>query len=415
MVSQLAHIFLKPESIDGVFCKVITHNDDSGRHGVLIPQNAYKFFPEIANFKPDTQLNYTEHITTLWKKELEENIFPLEKDFSVFARKSSFKHYHRYPERRITALKSAKLDKAPGQTIILLGRRKDMDRTYECYVFYPDEPEYSMIVDEFEFADLYPGLFFLNDQWSILSEVTTPTALDELLAMFDEISNRGYIKTLRPGDTGVGYTLESLLNIKENNDRKADYKGIEIKSYRSEELKMGGSEKTNLFLLEPVWTDGIIKQPDRIKKYGYFDDSLDRFAWYSTIKIHSNSHGLAFQVSDSTETLCLLRHSLPVAYYDYNKIEQRLKEKHRETVFIAASTRGAGPDEKFHYRALTYCTDASVQSFIPLVESGNIMLEIRMHIKPDGSARNHGSGFRINKNKLPDLFSTVRNLRGKLT
>jgi len=33
-----------------------------------------------------------------------------------------------------------------------------------------------------------------------------------------KISERGYIPTLRPGDTGIGKSLESLLSIPENNN-----------------------------------------------------------------------------------------------------------------------------------------------------------------------------------------------------
>lgn len=414
MTSQLTQILMRPELIDGVFCKVITRNDDSGRHGVLIPQNAYKFFPEIAHFVPHTPENHTESITTLWKTEMEEHVNLWETTFGTEAKASSFKHYHRYPERRVTALRSRKLDMAPVNTIILFGRRKDLERTYECHVFYPEEPEYQQLAEEFAFTGIYPGLSFLNDEWSISSTVTTPGSLEELLALFDEVSKIGYIKTLRPGDTGVGYTFETLLNIRENNDRTADYKGIEIKSYRSEELKMAGTDKQNLFLQEPVWIDGISTPVQRIREYGYFDDRRSRYAWYSTVKINPNSHGLAFTVSNGEKELRMTRGSLPVARYDYDVIDQRLKEKHRETVFIAASAKGTGANEMFHYRTLTYCVNASVKSFIPLVESGHVMLEIRMHVKPDGSARNHGSAFRINKNKLPDLFSVVRNLRGEL-
>ena len=54
-------------------------------------------------------------------------------------------------------------------------------------------------------------------------------ALTELLGKFDKVKDQGWIDTLREGDTGIGYTFESLLGIRENNDQKADFKGIEIK------------------------------------------------------------------------------------------------------------------------------------------------------------------------------------------
>ena len=55
-----------------------------------------------------------------------------------------------------------------------------------------------------------------------------------------EISSKGYIKTLRAGDTGVGFTLESLLDIPANSNKSPDFKGIEIKSSRKKFQKSSG-------------------------------------------------------------------------------------------------------------------------------------------------------------------------------
>lgn len=54
----------------------------------------------------------------------------------------------------------------------------------------------------------------------------------ELKALF----KKGYIKSLRGNDTGVGYTLETLLRIKENNSGEPDfqYKGVPVEFSISE-------------------------------------------------------------------------------------------------------------------------------------------------------------------------------------
>lgn len=46
--------------------------------------------------------------------------------------------------------------------------------------------------------------------------------ITEFKKIFYEIKNKGYIKTMRNGPTGVGYTLEYLLGINENNKAKPD-------------------------------------------------------------------------------------------------------------------------------------------------------------------------------------------------
>ena len=41
--------------------------------------------------------------------------------------------------------------------------------------------------------------------------------IDEFIKRFNEIKEKGFIKSLRRGPTGIGNTLETYLGIKENN------------------------------------------------------------------------------------------------------------------------------------------------------------------------------------------------------
>src|SRR3970040_2278000 len=52
----------------------------------------------------------------------------------------------------------------------------------------------------------------------------------ELVRRLGEIKSQGFVKTHRPGNTGVGKTLEDLLGIKENNIPGPNGAMIEIKS-----------------------------------------------------------------------------------------------------------------------------------------------------------------------------------------
>lgn len=395
----LKQILIDPDNIDAIFCKILTPNDDSGRHGVLIPVSAYKMFPEIIGFDPDKPENYTEKIVTLWRDKQK-----------IFKKESSYKHYHRYPERRITALGSQKLDVAPPNSMILVARCKDDNRVFEVHIYYPGEAEYIELITEFKLLQIKPGIYYLDKNWDAMQQLKEAEALVELLDKFDEIKAKGFIRTLRQGATGVGYTFETMMGIKENNDNWADFKGIEIKTFRSSELKMNRAEKTNLFLKEPRWSDGLYNMAERVKKYGYVDDN-GRCALYSTVKIDTNSHQLKFSIIHASDKIEIEKQSIPIAFYQYIDIKKRLEEKLNETAFIAAKNRGAGISEEFHYRTLTYCMNPSVSSFISLLASGNIMLELRMHIGSSGTVRNHGSAFRVMKNKIPDLYRMVTCLR----
>jgi len=73
--------------------------------------------------------------------------------------------------------------------------------------------------------------------------------LEEFKQKFIEIKNKGFVRSLRKGPTGVGYTFESLLGIKENNFATPDIQGIEIKTHR-----IGSNNLITLFTFnKKVW------------------------------------------------------------------------------------------------------------------------------------------------------------------
>ena len=88
--------------------------------------------------------------------------------------------------------------------------------------------------------------------------------LAELTDKLSEIKRVGYIVSMRRGNTGIGYTLESLLELKENNLNSPDLGAIEIKSQRN-----GVSNRVTMFTFNRgVWQ---LKQKCLIEKYGYVD------------------------------------------------------------------------------------------------------------------------------------------------
>ena len=72
------------------------------------------------------------------------------------------------------------------------------------------------------------------DKFKNINSFSVSPYADELLEKITNISKKGYIQSLRSGDTGVGYTLETLLGIQANSSKHPDYKGIELKSSRKE-------------------------------------------------------------------------------------------------------------------------------------------------------------------------------------
>ncbi len=251
---------------------------------------------------------------------------------------------------------------------------------------------------------LFPGGCIANAD----DEPASP-ALAEFLHRFDTVSDMGFVTTLRPGSTGVGYTLETLLQIEENNSRGGDLLGMEIKAYRDDERQFDDHEKMNLFLKEPQWLDDMTSS-QRIQHYGYIDTN-GRPAWYQSVTSRVNDAGLRLVVDEENSRVVLQCEDRDIGFWTFATLQQRLQEKHAEVVFVAATTRGAGATEAFHYRAATYCAGPAVERLVALIEDGDVILELRMHVKPTGGARNHGTAFRVRKHRLKDLFEIQRRCR----
>jgi hypothetical protein len=395
----LSALFSDADQIDTILAKILTPNDDSGRHGVLIPVGAYSVFPKFPDFEPDIAVNHTVAIKSHWPEENNPD------------RNSSYKHYHRYPERRITALGSAELNSAPPQSLIIVGRKRGTDDDFEIHLLRPTDQRYQQLLRDLGFKSTDAGAFVLQRDWTPRVEISENPGLTELLNRFDKLKSLGFVTTARGGDTAVGHTFELHMGVQENNLETADFEGIELKAIRRSDFDRGSPERTNLFLKEPKWIDGL-GAAERVRAYGYISD-LDREALYSCVSSKENSHGLKLRVDHNEQRVYVDFEATPVGYYSFEILEKRLKEKLPDMFVGLASTQGTGSNEAFLYHSAIFCSNPSVTEFVSLIENGDVMLEIRMHVTPSGACRNHGSGFRIKMNKWPELFATVREVRAK--
>ena len=254
-------------------------------------------------------------------------------------------------------------------------------------------------------ADVLPPK---HEQTTAAPEIEFSPVLVSFLEKFDALDRQGYVPTLRSGSTGIGYTLETMLEIEENNSPAGDFYGMELKAFRDEAISMT-REKMNLFLKEPKWCDERSSK-DRVRDYGYVDDN-GRTALYSTVTINENAHGLGFELEPDNSKLWICFRGTRVGSWTREVLEKRLLEKHSETVFVSAHATGKGKQEQFHYYGVLWCQRPSVDRFMQLLKEGDVMLEMRMHLKESGSVRNHGSAFRIKQNRITDLFDVALQVR----
>jgi hypothetical protein len=374
-----------------LFAKILTTNDDSGRHGVLIPTDAYNFLPHLAI--PDLENNHTEEI----------DIFDIKRERHT---RIAYKYYQRYPERRLTRLSTTINDDKTGSKMMIVVKHRSPQGQVNYVIDYVTQ-ETNRFQELFQliFGDSIsptPGHFVIRPIEGLAFH--PDEALQELLSGFDNIQQMGWIESYRQGDTGVGYTFETLLGISENNDRRADFRGIEIK------CKGVRTGKINLFQQAPQWNDRVSAR-ERIRLIGYLDKS-GLYSCHSQVTTRRNNRGLSLSIQETGGKIDLLKNSDPIGFWSFSQLEQRLLEKHSRAVFVKASKKDIKGVTQYKYDELLYCDKPTIQKFVDLTLSGNIVFEFLMSEKASGSIRNRGYPWRLLSFELLDsLFSFSIKLR----
>lgn len=400
----LTALFSEPNRVQAVFCKLLTKNEDSGRHGIVVPVDVYKVLPDITNNVSGSYEILSCCFTPIDSK-------PSKKLPSV-----QFKLYnqpsHSHPERRLTGFQSPALNSSTENDLFILGKK---GTDYEAYFIPKSSSRYADIIKEVSLFGLKAGSFFLDSSWSPSTpKATISPELQDLLSEFDKLDDN-YQPTVIAADKAVGVTFERLLGINENNSsRGGDFKGIEIKCYKRR--KGIQQDAQDLFLKEPVKAinpsnSKKFKLRDIINLFGY-TDLKGRKALKIEVSISKNAQGFYLKSDVTNQLVLLFNESQLIGHWFYKTLQKRLEEKLKDTAFIGANSRGKGLKEEFQYKDLVYCSKPSVTEFIKLLEVGHINLQLRMHIKDSGGVRNHGSQFRIPYNHLEDLFTIYQKIRG---
>lgn len=133
-----------------------------------------------------------------------------------------------------------------------------------------------------------------NPLKELISEISSKTneIAFELLSMLKKVASSGPIPSLVAADTSVGRTLETALGISINSSKKPDYKGIELKSFRSRR-----TNRKNLFAQVPDWSISKFKSSAEIlDAFGY--RRAEDFKLYCTVSaVTRNSQGLTLNLN----------------------------------------------------------------------------------------------------------------------
>jgi len=230
--------------------------------------------------------------------------------------------------------------------------------------------------------------------------------IEELKTKLKEVSDKEFIESHRENNTGIGKTLEDEMDIDENNLAEGDFKLgdnlVELKAQRKT-----ASSRVTLSTKEPTW---IINKFEVINETGYLD-SKNRTALKITLNtLRFNPKGFKLEIKDNRVVIVHERLG-DVCYFDIDALMEIIKRKlGNNLLFVLADVEKRDDKEFFHYSEAIYFSDFYEEKFKELIETGQIIWEFRLHLNSPTNIRDHGSGFRISRRYLGNLFENKETL-----
>lgn len=229
-----------------------------------------------------------------------------------------------------------------------------------------------------------------------MTDITIEMLKNKLL----EIKSLGYVPTHRTGDTGIGKTLEDLLHIKENNIPLCDIgKTAELKAYRKDATSM-----LTLFTIEPEPKGG---NRDRflLDNFGYSKRDNKRAKELHSTLSSKRYNNQRLKLSVKKDKISILAKGRRInIYWKVDILRKKFNEKLPALVYVLAKRKTIKGKEHFHFNEAYLLSGFDFDRFKKMVRKDYIVVDFRMYYKPNGSVRNHGTGFRIKTNKLDKSF-----------
>jgi len=226
--------------------------------------------------------------------------------------------------------------------------------------------------------------------------ITYPKLVKKLKA----INEMGYIKTHRTGNTGIGKTLEDLLEITENNVPGPNAAMIELKSARKNVSSM-----LTLFTkspLPPGANSVLLERSGYEGRYGRkrLETTVNAIN-YNQLK---GEPGFKIDIQEDRLNLIDIKCEI-LGYWDKETLKNSFERKLPKLLYVKAEARGKGLEEEFWFNEAWLLSGFDFDNFLNLLREGTILVDIRIGQYPDGRTHDHGTGFRVFPDKLDLCFS----------
>lgn len=241
------------------------------------------------------------------------------------------------------------------------------------------------------------------------------TEIQELKKIFKEIKNKQF-SSLRKGTTGIGYTLEKLINKEEDNLFLPDFKGIEIKT------KLGYTKSPlTLFCLTPK-KDNTQCIKYLLKTYGYPNKNLKYKSFRIDVyanknNILANKYIFKLKVDNIEKKLKLLILDInfniidDTIYWNFKDIETRLYTKLNYLAYITGYPYQNDNKKHYKYTNLKIFKLKGFNKFLELIEKNIIQVTFNIGYfrtgKRTGEIHDRGTTFRLSNDSILELFTLI--------
>jgi len=218
------------------------------------------------------------------------------------------------------------------------------------------------------------------------------------IKQFKEIKKIGWIESYRSGDTGIGYTLEKLIN-----QTKEQKKRLRIKSIRK-----GSSRRLTLFAKTPIWGEGGRKK--LLDDHGYFDKN-SRWSLYTSITSKKQTR-LGWQIELDSNKVFLNNNNKAIIYWDLLTLQKILKKKFCEMVLVYADfKKNSEGIEFFNYKEFYLAKEPDLEFFTKFIEDGSVCIDLAIHRETStNKIIDKGFLFRISESKISKLFNSIKKI-----
>ena len=236
----------------------------------------------------------------------------------------------------------------------------------------------------------------------------------KIIKEFKRIKLKGFIKSHRKNDTGIGKTFENYLGVDENNKKDPDFAGYEIKSHRK-----SSTSYVTLFTKSPTTpknANTLLREKFGISEGIYNVKTIRTSVFSDHWNTYLGKYAFKIVVNKNKRTIDLVSKSIKgnkitvECSWDFIEIKN-VFSKLKSLFFVTAERKKKKIHEYFHYTNATIFNQPSFEKLISLIDSGKMMVDIRLGIYSSGKnkdkAHDHGTAFRIKANDLSLLYKEI--------